>query len=123
MNLGDFTPEGIASQLEANSPEQLIENSRTAAMFVAIADSKLVGLGGHDTEKIRTLFVDPSFHGNGIGSAVLSSVLADARQAGIEQLECWSTPFAERFYQRKGFTKVGLLGFGGVRFVRMVIDL
>lgn len=123
MNLGDYTPQGVTSQLEGNSAERLIENSLTTVMFVAITDNRLVGVGGYDTERVRTLFVDPRFQGMGIGSAILSSVLASARQRGIRQLECWSTPFAEPFYRLKGFKNVGLADDGTVRFVRMTIDL
>lgn len=123
MNLGDFTSAGVASQLGENSPERLIENARTTAMFVATADNRLVGLGGHDAERVRTLFVDPSFQRTGIGSLILSKVLAHARQEGIGRLECWSTPFAEPFYKREGFKNVGLVDNGEVRFVRMMIDL
>lgn len=123
MNLGDYTPQGVTSQLEGNSAERLIENSLTTVMFVAITDNRLVGVGGYDTERVRTLFVDPRFQGMGIGSAILSHVLADARRGGIKELGCRSTPFAEPFYRRKGFKIVGVLDDGNVRFVSMLIDL
>jgi N-acetylglutamate synthase-like GNAT family acetyltransferase len=123
MNLGDYTPEGIISQLQDLSPEKLVENSKTMKLFVAVADGVVVGIGGYNAEKIRTVFVTPPFHRKGIGSLIVSRVLSDARQNGIKQLECWSTPFAEPFYSKLGFKKAEILDWGTIRFVRMTINL
>ena len=123
LNLGDYAPDGIRSQLLDNSPEKLVESSRTTRLFVAVTDGEVVGIGGYNPERIRTVFVAPAFHRRGIGSLIVSHALNDARQHGIKHLESWSTPLAEDFYQNLGFKKIEILDYGTIKFVRMSIDL
>jgi N-acetylglutamate synthase-like GNAT family acetyltransferase len=103
IDLGRHTRRGVQIQLEGNSPEKLIEKSQRISYFVAIRNGKLIGICGHDHERIHTLFVKPDCHHEGIGGKLLDFVLAHAQSEGISEIRTWSTYFSVEFYRRYGF--------------------
>lgn len=54
-----------------------------------------------DLAEIRTLAVDPSAKGRGVGSDLLEALLADARDLGVERVFCLT--FEVDFFARHGF--------------------
>jgi len=106
VDLGGHTKKGIQIQLEANSPEHLIENSRVVKYFVAVRRGEVVGICGHDREKVRTLFVKRDCQGEGVGGKLLTVVLEHAKAEGINEIRTWSTHFAVNFYEHFGFHTV-----------------
>lgn len=103
LDLGKHTKEGIAFQIESNSPEKLIKRSKRVNYFVAEIDGELVGICGYDEIKIHTCFVDPHQHKKGIGQKLLLKVLKEAKNKGIKKLISWSTLSAIPFYTKFGF--------------------
>ncbi|MFE9257439.1 GNAT family N-acetyltransferase [Streptomyces sp. NPDC006879] len=92
-----------------------------AALRVAYLDRRLVGFGywlryarpthrpHADLEKIA---VDAAFHGRGVGRALTSALIADARKAGIEVLTLdarGDNANALHLYRSLGFTEYGRL--------------
>ncbi len=56
---------------------------------------------------LHTLGVDPSFHGQGVGHALMAQLRADLRGLGIGELRsevAWDDVRMVRFFQREGFT-------------------
>jgi GNAT superfamily N-acetyltransferase len=76
---------------------------------LAEADGEIVGFAARDGTWLMNLYVQPGWTGKGIGSALLSAVLADA--AGVTPVLRLYTfarnAGARRFYERHGFTAVG----------------
>jgi len=103
IDLGMHTSSGIQIQLEGNSPEKLIEKSHKVRYFVAIQNTKVIGICGHDHERIHTLFIKPDYHHEGIGGKLLDFVLQHAKIEGLSEIRTWSTYFAVDFYKRFGF--------------------
>lgn len=63
--------------------------------------------------EVKSLFVDPTARGLGIGEALLNQMIADARTRGVSllRLETGNTLHAShRLYQRMGFTIRGPFG-------------
>jgi GNAT superfamily N-acetyltransferase len=52
------------------------------------------------------VFVSPDAQGTGVGKLLISSVIEQARQRGVEKLSVPSTVTAERFYERMGLKSV-----------------
>lgn len=123
LNLGLYTKEAIELQTEANSATNLIKNSTEVKYYVVIDKNHIIGIGGYDKQKVRTMFIAPSYQRRGVGKTLLQRILKDAKKDGIEKLESWSTHYAESFYARNGFEKKGTVEYPGIQFVRMVIDL
>lgn len=76
---------------------------------VAEAHGVVVGCGAlhvlwEDLGEIRTLAVDPSVKGRGVGSAILEQLVADARSLGLSRLFCLT--FETSFFGRHGFERI-----------------
>ena len=106
LDIGGHTKKGIELQIFGNSVENLIKRSESIKYFVATDNSKVVGICGHDAQKIHTLFVDIHFHRRGIGKKLLETVLRDVQTERLKNIATWSTLYAENFYRSFGFNKV-----------------
>ncbi|GAA1891559.1 amino-acid N-acetyltransferase [Lapillicoccus jejuensis] len=76
---------------------------------VAELDGEVVGCGAlhvmwEDLAEVRTLAVTPEVHGRGVGSAVLTALLDDARAIGVERVFCLT--FETAFFARHGFVVI-----------------
>ena len=63
------------------------------------------------------LFVEPDQWKRGIGRALMEDAFVLARAAGAEVMEVLANPYADGFYARLGFVRIGTvttpLGIGG----------
>jgi amino-acid N-acetyltransferase len=76
---------------------------------VAVDGDEVVGCGAlhvmwEDLAEVRTLAVAPSHHGHGVGSAILTRLLATARELGVSRVFCLT--FETEFFGRHGFEAV-----------------
>ena len=127
QKLGEYSPAIIHGQIEDNAPHKLVENSRSTRYFLAVDKNEIVGIGGYDSMKVRTMFVRIDRQNEGVGKRLLSKILREAKKEGISQLGCWSTLRAETFYGRFGFVTLGELSLPyrneTLVFKEMVISL
>lgn len=85
------------------------------------ANGQVVGCGGWTRERpgttevadglahIRHFGTHPDWLGRGVGRAIYELCEKEARAAGIQRLECYSSLNAEHFYLALGFTKAGAM--------------
>jgi GNAT superfamily N-acetyltransferase len=77
-----------------------------AAFFVAEADGHIVGTAGlTEHGSLERLYVLPAARSGGLGSALLTAVVDEARVQGHAQLEIWSDKLlvdAHRLYEHHG---------------------
>ena len=76
---------------------------------VAEIDGRVVGCGAlhvlwEDLGEVRTLVVDESALGAGVGSAVLRRLIERARELGLSRLFCLT--FETEFFRRHGFEAI-----------------
>ncbi len=86
------------------------------------------GAGDRRIGHVRHVATDPDVVRQGVGRRLMSRVMQDAREAGIEVMDCASTRTAVPFYAAMGFKVVGDVVVSlaaGVDFpaVRMMADL
>ena len=76
---------------------------------VHAADNRLAGVAGSErygaSWLLRSLAVDPSFRGQGIGRALLAAVVAEARQLGAREIFLLTTD-AHDFFVAHGFSTI-----------------
>jgi putative acetyltransferase len=78
--------------------------------FYVIADGSLIaGFGFLDpaTSEVGGMFVQPQFHGQGLGRRILSALEEEAKRAELKFLWLVSTLNAEPFYASAGFKSQG----------------
>lgn len=93
----------------------------TGTYYVVETQGKIVGAGGWTREKpggggfdgetghIRHFATEPDHLRQGIGRALVERCLADARDAGLSQMECFASLNAVAFYAASGFEALGPL--------------
>lgn len=84
------------------------------AAWIAEVDGKRAGCifcvaGDEQTAQLRILLVHPDARGNGLGTRLVDTCLAFARQAGYQRITLWTNDIltsARRIYQSAGFRLV-----------------
>jgi amino-acid N-acetyltransferase len=78
--------------------------------WVAVTpDGAVVGCGAlhvmwEDLAEIRTLAVDPGWHGRGVGHQLLGVLMDEARALGVSRVFCLT--FEVEFFERHGFHEI-----------------
>ncbi len=77
--------------------------------LVAEIDGEVVGCGAlhvlwEDLGEIRTVAVDPRVLGQGVGHAIVSALIDNARDLGLERL--FVLTFEKHFFGRHGFAEI-----------------
>ncbi|MEU0568407.1 ribosomal protein S18-alanine N-acetyltransferase [Nonomuraea sp. NPDC005983] len=94
---------------------ELADQPRSRHYVVALVDGVIVGYAGlaaaADQADVQTIAVLEAHQGSGIGGAMLTELLAEARRRGAREmfLEVRSdNPRARGVYEHFGFTEIGL---------------
>lgn len=77
--------------------------------LVAVEDGAVIGCGAlhvlwEDLAEVRTLAVAPAAQRGGVGSLLVTELLARARRLGIQRVFCLT--FATQFFARHGFVEI-----------------
>lgn len=102
-------------QIYAGDGQRLLKKSMVnlyedvQEFVVAEVDGQIVGCGAlHvlwlDLGEIRTIAVDPDYQHHGVGSAILTHLIEQARGLGLKRLFCLT--FAMPFFAAQGFVEI-----------------
>jgi predicted N-acetyltransferase YhbS len=105
-NAKDYSKEVIARVELGFSPAAVSDLLARRLVFVAINDDAVVGTASLDGTVVRTVFIEPSWQGRGIGRALMTEVACVAVKRGVATLAVPSSVTAEPFYAKLGFTSV-----------------
>ena len=106
----------IRALVDRYAGEQILLDKPTVALYedvqefwVAEGEGELVGCGAlhvlwDDLAEVRTLAVDPSVRGSGVGSRLLAQLLDTARSLGIQRV--FVLTFEVDFFARHGFREI-----------------
>ncbi len=106
----------IRGLIDTYAPDRRLLSKHTVTIYedvqefvVAELDGVVVGCGAlhvmwEDLGEIRTLAVEPNQKGNGIGSAILGSLLTHAQTLGLSRLFCLT--FETEFFGKAGFVSI-----------------
>ena len=110
---------GWGANLEANVAEAVAAflhsfRAGRAQCWIAEVDGEMAGSvlltdEGDGLSRLRLLYVEPSAHGKGIGSALVRECIVFARAAGYRRMMLWTHSILEaarRIYAREGFNLI-----------------
>ncbi|MEM6712608.1 MAG: GNAT family N-acetyltransferase [Pseudomonadota bacterium] len=103
-HVGD--PETLDRWLANKTFEQVHQwiNADSLMVYVAEIDSAIAGIGALSTKGVVLLnYVDPGRRFQGVSSALLATMEADAANAGLALVRLESTKTAEQFYRARGY--------------------
>lgn len=106
----------IRRLVDTYSPGRILLSKATVTLYEAVPefwaaelDGEVVGCGAlhvmwEDLAEVRTLAVDPSARGRGVGGALLDRLLEQARALGVARVFCLT--FETAFFASRGFAEL-----------------
>ena len=106
----------IRQLIDAYSGQGRLLSKETVTLYedvqeftVAVDGDKVVGCGAlhvlwEDLAEVRTVAVEASYRGQGIGHAIVERVIDRAREVGVERIFCLT--FETEFFGHHGFTEI-----------------
>ena len=88
------------------TPSQILRDSHRQKIFVAEYNGKIAGTATMDGDWIRAVFVNPTYHGKGIGTKLIKYIENLIKRNGFRSVSLNSSPSAENFYKKLGYKKV-----------------
>lgn len=95
--------------------EETLENKDI--IYVAKYENKIIGLIATRSNHISLLFIDEKFHGHKISKYLFNLIKNEIKE---EFITVNSSPYAEKIYEKLGFTKVeDMKEMSGIKFIPM----
>ena len=79
------------------APDKVAPRLVERDIFVCLEGHRIVGTIGLESDRLRSLFVEPGLQGKGVGARLVAHLEAHARQAGVAELQLSSSITARRF--------------------------
>lgn len=107
---------GIRALIDAFALQRRLLNKETVTLYesvqeftVAVEDGVVVGCGAlhilwEDLAEVRTVAVAEHLHGKGVGRQILESIIARAKEIGVERIFCLT--FETDFFGSLGFKEI-----------------
>jgi N-acetylglutamate synthase-like GNAT family acetyltransferase len=114
----DYSAEVIAALVGRFSPEAVVQRMHERQVLVALTGSDLVGTAALQGALVRTVFVDPDWQRQGIGSRLMRTI--EALATDVAALTVNASVTAEGFYCRLGFVRVREQVHDGERTIVMM---
>lgn len=109
-NIRDYTAEYIENDVQALSPDNLIQRASWMHFYVVLDGEKPVGCGAigpywgrEDESSLFNIFVLPEYQGQGIGSRIVEALEADEFFLRARRVEIPASITACGFYRRMGY--------------------
>lgn len=98
-------PEDVVKNLyDFFSSDYLVEMAKEDDLILAVEEKKILGTARLKQNRIQTVFVDPNYHRQGIGTALMNSLENLALKRGIQTIKLSAAINAIGFYKKLGYT-------------------
>ena len=118
-NAQDYPADVIARVASNFTPDAVLALLARRVVLVAVQDEVIVATAALDANVVRSVFVNPSLQGQGIGRLLMIEIELRAREAGVTVLSVPSSLTAEPFYTKLGFHTVRDVYHGNERTLVM----
>lgn len=105
-NAQDYSAEIIAQVARNFSPEAILQRLAQRQVYVAIREGQVVATASLDQDVVRSVFVEPSQQGLGIGKQLMEHLQSIALDQGCTRLRVPSSITAQGFYAALGYEAV-----------------
>ncbi|MBP3655368.1 MAG: GNAT family N-acetyltransferase [Clostridia bacterium] len=111
VNIRDYDEAYIERDCAALDPDAILRRAAYTHFYVVCDGERIIGCGaigpywGSETESsLFTIFVDPAYHGQGIGRMIIGTLEADAYFLRASRIEIPASITAQGFYRKMGYT-------------------
>lgn len=118
-NARDYPADVIARVASNFTPDAVLALLQRRVVLVAVQGQVIVATAALDANVVRSVFVNPVLHGQGIGRLLMIEIELRARDAGVTVLSVPSSLTAEPFYIKMGFHTVRDVYHGNERTLVM----
>ncbi len=108
VNVRDYGEAVVTELARFYAPEGVRHYAQAGEMIVARIGPTLVGTATLQQARVRNVFVSPLCHGQGIGRRLMAHLEDAARRQGLTTLALRAGLGAVAFYQKLGYTPMGL---------------
>jgi N-acetylglutamate synthase-like GNAT family acetyltransferase len=102
-NASDYAAPVVELICANYAPDKVAQRLLERDVFVCLEGHRIVGTIGLESDRLRSLFVEPGLQGKGVGARLVAHLEAHARQAGVAELQLSSSITARGFYERLGY--------------------
>ena len=106
VNSKDYPKKAITSLCNFFTPDLIIKNLGDRTIYVAVEDDKVIGTASLKGDKVFTVFVNPDYHGRGVGSKLMDKVEELAKDKKYKILKVPSGLSSVEFYKHRGYKEV-----------------
>lgn len=106
VNSRDYPKSVIDNLIRNNSPKKIIERAKQRDIYVVVDGEKILATANLGDNVIYTVFVNPKYHGKGIGRTLITYLEEKARKKGHKTIHVPSSITAYDFYKKLGYKKV-----------------
>jgi ribosomal protein S18 acetylase RimI-like enzyme len=106
VNVKDYPRRVIDSMYDHFSPQNLIELAKRRNVYVLVRSNRILGTGNLRENNVRSVYVDPDFHGTGMGKRLMRHLENLVKKNGYETVELFSSITAFEFYKNLGYRKI-----------------
>jgi len=103
VNSKDYSEAVIRNLCELFSSQNLIEMSKKHDILVAIEDNQVVGTVRLKENAIYTVFVDPNYHHQGIGTELMQAIENLVKKRQFKEVKLGASITAIEFYKKLGY--------------------
>ena len=105
-NRQDYSAAVIAQVEQSFSPSAILCLLARRQVYVATLGEEIIATASLDQATIRSVFVAPTYQGQGAGRALMAAVESAATSHGVSRLRVPSSITAEGFYRSLGYSTV-----------------
>jgi GNAT superfamily N-acetyltransferase len=105
VNSKDYEPSVIEYMYGAYTPEKMLEIAGARLVLVAVAQGVAVGTASLENNYVGSVFVDPRWHRQGIGTRLMVEIERLAQERGVPQIHLGASLSAVEFYDTLGYTR------------------
>jgi GNAT superfamily N-acetyltransferase len=106
VNSKDYTKKVVSSLCDFFTPALIIKNMGDRTIYVAVENDKIIGTASLKGDKVFTVFVNPDYHGRGVGSKLMDKVEELAKENRYRIVKVPSGLSSVEFYKHRGYKEI-----------------